>query len=205
MHGSAPSPIATLTYSAFWFPRTGLGAYYHHAVAVAIGPFQIGPAIYSAIVACALIVLTVGSVAALRRMKPVGRNRSLLAAASIATVSIVGALLAGSRTGAGTAGPADKPHVIVLGVDSLRLEYLRRYGGQGLTPNLDRFLSRADLVRDTTTPAARTFSSWVAILTGRSPPVTGARFNLADRTIVSANPTIADVLRSRGYHTVVLD
>ena len=84
----------------------------------------------------------------------------------------------------------------------MRLDYLRRYGGQGLTPNLDRFLSGADLVRDTTTPAARTFSSWVAILTGRSPPVTGARFNLADRTIVSANPTIADVLRGRGYHTV---
>ena len=121
--------------------------------------------------------------------------------AAIATVGFVGALLAGSRTGAGTVVPTGKPHVIVLGVDSLRLEYLRRYGGQGLTPNLDRFLSRADLVRDTTTPAARTFASWVAILTA-SPPVTGARFNLADRRIVSANPTIADVLRGRGYHTV---
>jgi hypothetical protein len=194
--------FATLTYTAFWFPRTGLGAYYHHAAEVAIGPFQIGQVIYTAIVACALIVLIVASGVALRRMKPADRNRSFLAAAGIATVSIVGALLAGSRTGADTAVPADKPHVIVVGIDSLRLDYLRRYGGQGLTPNLDRFLSGADLVRDTTTPAARTFSSWVAILTGRSPPVTGARFNLAERTIVKANPTIADVLRGHGYRAV---
>ena len=67
---------------------------------------------------------------------------------------------------------------------------------------MDRFLAEADIVRDTTTPTARTFSSWTAILTGRSPLVTGARFNLAERKAVQANPTIGDVLRSGGYRTV---
>ncbi len=57
-------------------------------------------------------------------------------------------------------------------------------------------------MKDTTTPAARTFSSWVAILTGRSPTVTGARFNLAERSSVAANPTLGDVLRRAGYRTV---
>jgi len=37
----------------------------------------------------------------------------------------------------------------------------------------------------------------VAILTGRSPVVTGARNNLTPRDVVAANPTIADVLRRR--------
>ncbi len=85
---------------------------------------------------------------------------------------------------------------------TLRINELARFGGTGLTPNLDRFLARADVVKDTTTPAARTFSSWAAILTGRSPTVTGVRFNLADRRIVSTRPTVGDVLRDAGYHTV---
>jgi hypothetical protein len=92
--------------------------------------------------------------------------------------------------------------VIILGIDSLRLEQLRRFGGTGVTPNLDRFLASADLFSDTTTPCARTFPSWVSILTGRAPTVTGARFNLADRSGVEANPTIGDVLKRAGYRTV---
>jgi hypothetical protein len=70
-----------------------------------------------------------------------------------------------------TAATNRQPHIIMLGIDSLRLEQLRRFGGTGVTPNLDRFLEQADLFKDATTPAARTFSSWVAILTGRSPTV----------------------------------
>ena len=48
----------------------------------------------------------------------------------------------------------------------------------------------------------RTFGSWVSILTGRSPVSTGARNNLTPRDVLAANPTIADVLRTAGYHTV---
>ena len=39
-------------------------------------------------------------------------------------------------------------------------------------------------------------------MTGRSPVVTGARFNLAERKAVQANPTIGDVLRATGYRTI---
>ncbi len=90
----------------------------------------------------------------------------------------------------------------MIGIDSLRLDELKRFGGAGLTPNLDRFLEQADVFADATTPAARTFSSWIAILTGRAPTETGARFNLGARSSVRANPTIADVLRNVGYRTV---
>ena len=58
------------------------------------------------------------------------------------------------------------------------------------------------MVRDTTTPVPRTFPSWAAILTARSPSLTGARFNLAFRDMVRVNPTIGDVLRKRGYRTM---
>ena len=64
-----------------------------------------------------------------------------------------------------------EPNVILLGIDSLRLDELQRFGGKpGNTPHIDEFLEEADLVRDASTPMPRTFGSWVAILTGRSPP-----------------------------------
>jgi hypothetical protein len=92
--------------------------------------------------------------------------------------------------------------VILLGIDSLRLERLARFGGSGDLPNLDAALAGADLVTDATTPAARTFPSWAAILTGRAPPVTGARFNLAPRDQIAIMPTLGDVLRTQGYRSV---
>jgi hypothetical protein len=50
---------------------------------------------------------------------------------------------------------APKRHLI--GIDSLRLDQLRRFGGSGVTPHLDDFIAKADIVRDTTTPVARTY------------------------------------------------
>jgi arylsulfatase A-like enzyme len=120
----------------------------------------------------------------------------------LALVAVVATFWSSSPAGKVAAADQMQPHVIMIGIDSLRLEQLKRYGGTGTTPNLDRFLEKADLFADTTTPAARTFSSWVAILTGRAPTITGARFNLAERSSVSVNPTIADVLRQHGYRTI---
>jgi arylsulfatase A-like enzyme len=118
-------------------------------------------------------------------------------------VLIAGWLFADRLPFAAAGGKSDRPHVILLGIDSLRLEELSRYGGKaGNTSHIDQFIADADLVKDTSTPMARTFGSWVAILTGRSPPETGARNNLTPRDAVEANPTIADVLRGEGYQTV---
>jgi hypothetical protein len=97
---------------------------------------------------------------------------------------------------------AEKPHVIILGIDSLRLDQLARFGGKGATPHLDSFLERADIISDATTPVARTFPSWLAILTGRSPRSTGAVFNLMERDSIDVNPTVADLFRSHGYRAV---
>jgi len=192
---------AAVAYNAVWFPWTGLGQYYHDAATTPLGPLALGRVFYLLVVAVAAFMLLWAASKEARRLGfarlrvPLGISVALLA---IALVSTFAAVYKPS-----TAAPTQqRPNVILIGIDSLRLDQLQRFGGTGLTRHVDRFLAGADVVRDTTTPTARTYSSWTAILTGRDPLVTGARFNLAERRIVKANPTIADVLRAAGYRTV---
>jgi hypothetical protein len=193
---------AALVYNALWYPRTLIGAYYHGAVATPVGPFHAGQIAYVAAFAfCGLILA--GAAARLYQLSGhLGRRRSLLAASVFLLVAAITLLWPANRSGIAAAAASDRPNVIILGIDSLRLEQLGRFGGTGATPNLDRFLASADIFSDTTTPAARTFPSWVAILTGRAPTVTGARFNLGDRSTLSIDPTFAEVLAKTGYKTV---
>jgi len=193
---------AALIYNALWYPRTLIGAYYHDAVATGIGPVRAGQFLYWAAAAfCGYVIFRAGLV--LFRRSPRRVVHHLAVAGSLAAIAVTAAALwSVVRPVLASSAKLDRPHVIVLGIDSLRLEQLQRFGGDGVTPNLDRFLAQADVFKDTTTPAARTFSSWTAILTGRPPTITGARFNLAERSSVKANPTFADVLRGLGYQTV---
>jgi hypothetical protein len=193
---------AALVYNALWYPRTLIGAHYHDAVAVPVGPFMAGQIAYVVAISLCGLVLGLAAVRLCQRSNRLVLRRSALAASAALLIATTLLLWPSNNAGIAAAAGSVRPHVIILGIDSLRLEQLRRFGGTGVTPNLDRFLANADLFPDTTTPAARTFSSWVAILTGRSPITTGARFNLAERSSVSANPTIADVLKQAGYHTV---
>jgi hypothetical protein len=194
---------AALAFSALWYPRTLFGAYYHDAMAAQVGPWPLGQLIYVGV--AVLCVVTVLGAAMVIGRRTDGRRFLRTALAGSAALLLIGLVVSWpkGRSGEAHAGTdSDRPHVIILGIDSLRLEQLRRYGGQGATPNLDRFLADADLFRDTTTPAARTFSSWSAILTGRAPTQTGVRFNLAARSSLRVNPTLADVLRESGYRTI---
>jgi hypothetical protein len=134
------------------------------------------------------------------RVRAAYRGNSVLYLSTISVVAII--ILAMSRGAAPAEAGSGKPNVVILGLDSLRLEELRRFGGRGWTPNLDTFLERADLFPDSVTPLGRTFPSWMSILTGRAPRTTGAIFNLVRREDVSPNPTIADLLATEGYTTV---
>jgi hypothetical protein len=194
---------ATLAYNALWYPRTLIGAYYSGAMSTLVGPWSLGQCIYTLGFGLAALVATGGTALRLHRLSAVGRRRAVFSiGAALAVPALAIAWPHSSSSGAASSAAVDRPHIIVLGIDSLRLENLARFGGNGSTPNLDAFLADATVFRDTTTPAARTFSSWTAILTGRAPRITGARFNLAERSSVSANPTIADALRQYGYRTV---
>jgi len=193
---------AALAFNALWFPRTLIGAYYHHAMVAEIGGVAIGRIAYLVAFGLSAAMLAWGAIKLLQQAEATTRNRSAVAGGSIVTLVVLALAWPADRAAVANTAEGNRPHIIILGIDSLRLEQLRRFGGRGATPNLDRFLKNADVFRDTTTPLGRTFSSWMAILTGRSPTMTGARFNLAERSSVRANPTIADVARDHGYRTV---
>jgi hypothetical protein len=194
---------ATLAYNALWYPRTFFGAHYYDVMVQPVGPFHVGQLVYGSVLLAAGGILVAGGLVALRRMHASRQKRWLTGVATVALVLVAGVLVNRYSLVARAQGKPGKPHVILLGIDSLRLDELSRFGGtRGNAPHIDRFLADADVVKDASTPMARTFGSWVAILTGRSPPVTGARNNLTPRASVAANPTIGDVLRKAGYRTV---
>jgi arylsulfatase A-like enzyme len=192
---------AVIAYNAVWYPWTGLGEYYHNLLTTPLGSLEIGRAIYLVVAAAALLTLSLAAARDLGRHGlarfriPLGVGGALLAIALVSTLTAVHGATKATST-------QQRPNVIVIGIDSLRLDYLQRFGGGGILRHVDDFVAKADVVRDTTTPVARTYSSWSAILSGRDPLMTGARFNLAVRQAVRVNPTIGDVLRKAGYHTV---
>jgi hypothetical protein len=193
---------AALAYNALWFPRTLIGAYYHDTMSIPVGPWKLGQVVYYLAFTLCAVVAARAAVVLYRNTTARVRRRALVVGAAAVVVAAIVALFPAARPSIASAATASRPNVILLGIDSLRLEQLRRYGGSGITPNLDRFLAKADLFTDVTTPVARTFPSWSAILSARAPTLTGARYNLAERSSVRVNPTIGDVLRKAGYRTV---
>ena len=95
-----------------------------------------------------------------------------------------------------------RPNVVLIGIDSLRTDVIGTRGDPGYTPHLTAFLREGQLFTDVTTPLARTFPSWIALLSGRSPMSTGVRENLLPRTAIRTGATLGDRLHAAGYRTV---
>lgn len=183
--------------NAYWFPHAELVPAYADVVRKHWGPVSIF-GVLSGFYAIALLAVCA---------RPVGRAFGQLARpvryAVVAATALLMALPWSDRTisRAGSSG-FDRPHVILIGADSLRVDQLRLFGGQGAAPVLDAALANACVFTDTISPLARTYPSWVSILTGRHPRTTGAAFNLTARNAVRPEPTLAHVLREQGYATV---
>jgi arylsulfatase A-like enzyme len=95
---------------------------------------------------------------------------------------------------------SSRPNVILIGIDSLRADTIGESRGLGITPNIDAFLrDGAHLFADAVTPAARTYPSWVSILTGNNPRTHGARENLMPRSRLAPLNTLPMRLRAAGY------
>ncbi len=98
---------------------------------------------------------------------------------------------------------ADKPNVIVIGLDALRPDVVannKRYGVK--TPTINNFLQSSVVFADTRTPLARTFPAWVSILTGRYPKNTNARANLVAYKNIKPHQSLAKIFSGRGYETI---
>lgn len=96
---------------------------------------------------------------------------------------------------------AKLPDIIFIGVDSLRPGLVGTSGTLGYTPSISGFVQGGHRFTDAVTPLARTYPSWMALLTGRRPARSGVRENLMPREQVKV-VTLADTLRAQGYQTV---
>src|SRR3990167_3790348 len=97
---------------------------------------------------------------------------------------------------------ASKPNIIIVGIDSLRPDFLSYFGVARQTPFLDDFLRHATVFTESFTPLARTFPSWVGILTGQYPKQSGVRYNLANLKNLHLHDTLPALLQREGYETI---
>ena len=100
------------------------------------------------------------------------------------------------------AATATKPNIILIGVDSLRPDFLGFFGYETITPHIDRFLEKSTVFSESLTPLARTYPAWVSILTGKYPKEDGVRFNLAGQIHFDLKQTLPNLLREDGYKTI---
>lgn len=93
----------------------------------------------------------------------------------------------------------DRPDIILIGFDSLRPDAI----SESHTPALSAFLRKARVHEEAITPMARTYPSWMSILSGVNPVRHGARFNLIpDQFIDSSYPLMPEYLAAEGFQTL---
>jgi arylsulfatase A-like enzyme len=95
--------------------------------------------------------------------------------------------------------PSGSPNVLFIVLDTVRAQSLSAYGyNRDTSPNLTRLAKRGVRFDQARTPAAWTLPSHASMFTGRWPFELSAR---PDRPLDSTFPTLAEVLRDRGYAT----
>jgi len=100
------------------------------------------------------------------------------------------------------ANDPNKPNIILIGIDSLRPDFLGYFGGEQQTPHIDAFLNQAVVFANAMTPLARTFPAWVSLLTGEYPKHNGIRTNLPDQSILDLRNTLPATLQKQNYETI---
>jgi arylsulfatase A-like enzyme len=96
----------------------------------------------------------------------------------------------------------EKPHVIVIGIDSLRSDMVGASQNAWFTPSINAFLRDSHYFEDAITPLARTFPSWITILSGRHPVSTNARDNLVPLSDLDLGKPLSARFRENGYRTI---
>ena len=97
--------------------------------------------------------------------------------------------------------PSPPPRsVLLLTLDTTRVDLLGAYGGRGVTPRLDAFAATAVRYERAFTTAPYTGPSHASLLTGQNPTRHGLRDYL-EQALPDAATTLAETLRERGYQT----
>lgn len=100
------------------------------------------------------------------------------------------------------ASTKNRPNIILVGIDSLRPDFLGFFGSDDKTTFLDSFLSQSTVFSEAVTPLARTYPSWSVILTGLYPRESGVRFNLPKKTNGTFSQSLPAILKTKGYRTL---
>ncbi|MEE8525360.1 MAG: sulfatase-like hydrolase/transferase [Thermoanaerobaculia bacterium] len=112
------------------------------------------------------------------------------------TFSLIWVLVAALRAGADSSFS-----IVMLTLDTTRADYLGAYGNSTAgTPTLDALAARGTRYARALTPSPLTLPAHASLLTGLDPPEHGARDN-GTSSLAAEVPTLATVLRSRGYST----
>lgn len=194
--------IATVAWLLVWnsghYPRSSIGKAYANLLANELLGLELHDWLTMVYVATAAWFLLT---AASRRGRSFSQRQQAVVAAYMASPLVVIAAFAWWPHSHVPAAPPDKPNVILLGIDSLRFDEVERRGEVSTTPNIDAFLEGALRFDNAMTPLARTYPSWVSLLTGKHPHTTGAIVNLLNEDHVRLGKTLPMMLRERGYHT----
>jgi arylsulfatase A-like enzyme/Tfp pilus assembly protein PilF len=99
------------------------------------------------------------------------------------------------------AGVCTGCNVLLITIDTLRLDRVGAFGGtRALTPALDSLAAEGLRLTRTYASAPLTLPSHASIMTAASPPIHGVRNNSLFR-LGQGLPTLAGVLKARGYRT----
>lgn len=94
-----------------------------------------------------------------------------------------------------------RPNIVILAIDTLRADHLGAYGNPGIrTPHLDAFAAEAVVFEDAASTSTWTLPSFASLFTGLEPQhhaTLGGDHSFLPEEI----PTLAQILRARGYHT----
>jgi arylsulfatase A-like enzyme len=101
-----------------------------------------------------------------------------------------------------TPATASRPNIILIGLDSLRPDFLSYFGNERATPFLDSFLEQSAVFAEAVTPLARTFPSWSSLLIGNYPREIHIRSNLASQHELDLTGSLPTILQHQGYETI---
>ncbi len=135
------------------------------------------PALLSALLLGGLILWVLWPVGRLwsRLRWPTLRVRDGLAWAGALGLLAIALLAATLTTGSGRATDNRGPNLLILAVDSLRADRLEEPRYRRVAPRMRRLAAKSVMFTHNYTTLARTFPSWVTLLTGREPYDHGIR------------------------------
>lgn len=92
--------------------------------------------------------------------------------------------------------------LVLVSIDTLRSDHLPLYGAQGLeTPALDAIAADGVVFERAYSPCPLTLPAHTSILTGLDPAGHGVRNNIGFTLDAAKHPTLATLLKARGYRT----